>query len=377
MNQKIKVMTVVGTRPEIIRLSRVLAKLDQYVDHILVHTGQNYDYELNEIFFDELKLRRPDHFLEAVGGSVAETIGKILTRVDPLLASEKPDALLVLGDTNSCLVVIAAKRRKIPIFHMEAGNRCFDQRVPEESNRKVVDHLADINMPYSTIAREYLLREGLSPDRVVKTGSPMFEVIHHYLPLIEASTVLTRLGLEREQYFVVSCHREENVDSDRNLAQLVGVLNGLAEKYRLRIIMSTHPRTRNRLIASGEQLNPLVELMKPLGLPDYIQLQRNARAVLSDSGTITEEASILNFPALNIREAHERPEGMEEGAVMMTGLSLARIYQALEVLADQPRSHRLIMPVQDYAVENVSDKVLRIILSYTDYVNSKVWHTTL
>lgn len=376
MNQKIKVMTVVGTRPEIIRLSRVLAKLDKYVEHILVHTGQNYDYELNEVFFDELKLRRPDHFLEAVGGSVAETIGNILTRVDPLLASEKPDALLVLGDTNSCLVVIAAKRRKIPIFHMEAGNRCFDQRVPEESNRKVVDHLADINMPYSTIAREYLLREGLPPDRVVKTGSPMFEVIHHYLPLIEASTVLTRLGLEREQYFVVSCHREENVDSDRNLAQLVGVLNGLAEKYRLRIIMSTHPRTRNRLIASGEQLNPLVELMKPLGLPDYIQLQRNARAVLSDSGTITEEASILNFPALNIREAHERPEGMEEGAVMMTGLSLARIYQALDVLADQPRSHRLIMPVQDYTVENVSDKVLRIILSYTDYVNSKVWHTT-
>lgn len=377
MNQKIKVMTVVGTRPEIIRLSRVLAKLDQYVDHILVHTGQNYDYELNEIFFDELKLRRPDHFLEAVGDSVAETIGNILTRVDPLLASEKPDALLVLGDTNSCLVVIAAKRRKIPIFHMEAGNRCFDQRVPEESNRKVVDHLADINMPYSTIAREYLLREGLPPDRVVKTGSPMFEVIHHYLPLIEASTVMTRLGLEREQYFVVSCHREENVDSDRNLARLVEVLNGLAEKYRLRIIMSTHPRTRNRLIASGEQLNPLVELIKPLGLPDYIQLQRNARAVLSDSGTITEEASILNFPALNIRDAHERPEGMEEGAVMMTGLSLARIYQALEVLADQSRSHRLIMPVQDYAVENVSDKVLRIILSYTDYINSKVWHTTL
>lgn len=377
MIQKIKVMTVVGTRPEIIRLSRVLAKLDQYVDHILVHTGQNYDYELNEIFFDELKLRRPDHFLEAVGGSVAETIGNILTRVDLLLASEIPDALLVLGDTNSCLVVIAAKRRKIPIFHMEAGNRCFDQRVPEESNRKVVDHLADINMPYSTIAREYLLREGLPPDRVVKTGSPMFEVIHHYLPLIEASTVLNRLGLEREKYFVVSCHREENVDSDRNLARLVEVLNGLAEKYRLRIIMSTHPRTRNRLIASGVQLNSLVELMKPLGLPDYIQLQRNSRAVLSDSGTITEEASILNFPALNIREAHERPEGMEEGVAMMTGLSLARIYQALDVLADQPRSHRLIMPVQDYTVENVSDKVLRIILSYTDYVNTKVWHKAL
>jgi UDP-N-acetylglucosamine 2-epimerase (non-hydrolysing) len=377
MNQKIKVMTVVGTRPEIIRLSRVLAKLDQYADHILVHTGQNYDYELNEIFFDELKLRRPDHFLEAVGGSVAETIGNILTRVDPLLASEKPDALLVLGDTNSCLVVIAAKRRKIPIFHMEAGNRCFDQRVPEESNRKVVDHLADINMPYSTIAREYLLREGLSPDRVVKTGSPMFEVIHHYLPLIEASTVLNRLGLEQERYFVVSCHREENVDSDRNLAMLVEVLNGLAERYRLRIIMSTHPRTRNRLIASGVQLNPLVELIKPLGLPDYIQLQRNARAVLSDSGTITEEASILNFPALNIREAHERPEGMEEGAVMMTGLSLERIYQALDVLADQPRCHRLMQPVQDYAFENVSDKVLRIILSYTDYINRAVWHKAL
>jgi UDP-N-acetylglucosamine 2-epimerase (non-hydrolysing) len=312
-----------------------------------------------------------------VGGSVAETIGNMLTRVDPLLASKKPDALLVLGDTNSCLVVIAAKRRKIPIFHMEAGNRCFDQRVPEESNRKVIDHLADINMPYSAIAREYLLREGLPPDRVVKTGSPMFEVIHHYLPLIEASTVLPRMGLEHEQYFVVSCHREENVDSDRNLARLVEVLNGLADRYRLRIIMSTHPRTRNRLNVSGVQLNPLVELMKPLGLPDYIQLQRNARAVLSDSGTITEEASILNFPALNIREAHERPEGMEEGTVMMTGLSLARIYQALDVLADQPRSNRLIMPVQDYAVENVSDKVLRIILSYTDYINSKVWHTAL
>jgi UDP-N-acetylglucosamine 2-epimerase (non-hydrolysing) len=373
MKQKLKVMTVVGTRPEIIRLSRVLAKLDQYTDHVLVHTGQNYDYELNEIFFDELKLRRPDHFLEAVGGSVAETIGNILARVDPLLEREKPDAFLVLGDTNSCLAVIAAKRRKIPIFHMEAGNRCFDQRVPEESNRKVVDHLADINMPYSTIARDYLLREGIPPDRVVKTGSPMHEVIQHYLPQIEASDVLTRLGVERERYFVVSCHREENVDSDRNLAQLVEVLNGLAEQYGLRIIMSTHPRTRNRLTASGAQLSPLVELMKPLGLPDYIQLQRNARAVLSDSGTITEEASILNFPALNIREAHERPEGMEEGTVMMTGLSLTRISQALDILADQPRGHRLILPVQDYAVENVSDKVLRIIMSYTDYVKRVVW----
>ena len=374
MKQKLKVMTVVGTRPEVIRLSRVLAKLDQYTEHVLVHTGQNYDYELNEIFFDEMKLRRPDYFLEAVGRSVAETIGNILVRVDPLLESEKPDALLVLGDTNSCLAVIAAKRRKIPIFHMEAGNRCFDQRVPEESNRKVVDHLADINMPYSSIARDYLLREGIPPDRVVKTGSPMHEVIQHYLPLIEASDVLIRLGVERERFFVVSCHREENVDSDRNLSQLVEVLNGLAEQYGLRIIMSTHPRTRNRLNESGAKLNSLVELIKPLGLPDYIQLQRNARAVLSDSGTITEEASILNFPALNIREAHERPEGMEEGVVMMTGLSFNRIAQALDVLADQPRGQRLIPPVKDYAVDNVSDKVLRIILSYTDYVNRAVWH---
>jgi UDP-N-acetylglucosamine 2-epimerase (non-hydrolysing) len=374
MKQKLKVMTVVGTRPEVIRLSRVLGKLDQYTEHVLVHTGQNYDYELNEIFFDEMKLRRPDYFLEAVGRSVMETIGNILVRVDPLLESEKPDALLVLGDTNSCLAVIAAKRRKIPIFHMEAGNRCFDQRVPEESNRKVVDHLADINMPYSSIARDYLLREGIPPDRVVKTGSPMHEVIQHYLPLIEASDVLIRLGVERERFFVVSCHREENVDSDRNLSQLVEVLNGLAEQYGLRIIMSTHPRTRNRLNESGAKLNSLVELIKPLGLPDYIQLQRNARAVLSDSGTITEEASILNFPALNIREAHERPEGMEEGVVMMTGLSFNRIAQALDVLADQPRGQRLIPPVKDYAVENVSDKVLRIILSYTDYVNRAVWH---
>lgn len=373
MKQKLKVMTVVGTRPEIIRLSRVLAKLDRYADHVLVHTGQNYDYELNEIFFDELKLRRPDHFLEAVGGSVAETIGNILARIDPLLEREKPDALLVLGDTNSCLAVIAAKRRKIPIFHMEAGNRCFDQRVPEESNRKVVDHLADINLPYSDIAREYLLREGIPPDRVIKTGSPMHEVIHHYLPQIDASDVLARLGLEREQYFVVSCHREENVDSDRHLAQLVETLNGLAQQYGLRIIMSTHPRTRKRLESSGARLDPLVELMKPLGLPDYIQLQRHARAVLSDSGTITEEANILNFPALNIREAHERPEGMEEGAVMMTGLSFLRIQQALDILADQPRGERLIRPVHDYAMGNVSDKVLRIILSYTDYVKRVVW----
>ena len=373
MKKKLKVMTVVGTRPEIIRLSRVMAKLDRYTDHVLVHTGQNYDYELNQIFFDELKLRRPDHFLDAVGASVAETIGNILARVDPLLEREKPEALLVLGDTNSCLAVIAAKRRKIPIFHMEAGNRCFDQRVPEETNRKVVDHLADINLPYSDIAREYLLREGMPPDRVIKTGSPMYEVIHYYLPQIEASDVLARLGLTPEQYFVVSCHREENVDSDQHLGQLVQTLNGLAERYGLRIIMSAHPRTRNRLTSSGAQLNPKIELMKPLGFPDYIQLQRHARAVLSDSGTITEEANILNFSALNIREAHERPEGMEEGAVMMTGLSLTRILQALEILADQPRSQRLMHLVQDYAFDNVSDKVLRIILSYTDYVQRVVW----
>lgn len=373
MNQKLKVMTVVGTRPEIIRLSRVLAKLDRYTEHVLVHTGQNYDYELNQIFFDELQLRRPDHFLEAVGSSVAETIGNILARVDPLLERERPDALLVLGDTNSCLAVIAAKRRKIPIFHMEAGNRCFDQRVPEESNRKVVDHLADINLPYSDIAREYLLREGIPPDRVIKTGSPMREVLHHYLPLIEASDVLTRLGLAPEQYFVVSCHREENVDSDSHLAQLVTTLNGLAQQFGLRVIMSTHPRTRNRLVSSGAQLDPLVELMKPMGFPDYVQLQRHARAVLSDSGTITEEANILDFPALNIREAHERPEGMEEGAVMLTGLSYGRIQQALQIIADQGRGQGLIHPVRDYAMENVSDKVLRIILSYTDYVRRVVW----
>ena len=373
MTKKLKVMTVVGTRPEIIRLSRVVSKLDLYTDHVFVHTGQNYDYELNEIFFDELKLRRPDHFLEAVGNSVAETIGNILMRIDPILVSEKPDAFLVLGDTNSCLAVIAAKRRKIPIFHMEAGNRCFDQRVPEESNRKVVDHLADINLPYSDIAREYLLREGILPDRIIKTGSPMHEVIHHYLPLIEGSEVLTRLGLIEEQYFVFSCHREENVDSDIHLSQLVQTLNDLAEQYGLRIIMSTHPRTRNRLDSSGAKLNPLIELMKPLGFPDYIQLQRHARTVLSDSGTITEEANILNFPAINIREAHERPEGMEEGGVMMAGLSSIRVMQALEILADQPRERRLIRPVADYSVENVSDKVLRIILSYTDYVNRVVW----
>jgi UDP-N-acetylglucosamine 2-epimerase (non-hydrolysing) len=374
MSEKLKIMTVVGTRPEIIRLSRVLAKLDRYTDHVLVHTGQNYDYELNQIFFEELGLRAPDHFLNAVGTSVAETIGNIITKTDSLLDSEKPDAFLVLGDTNSCLAVIAAKRRKIPIFHMEAGNRCFDQRVPEESNRKVVDHLADINLPYSDIAREYLLREGLLPDRVVKTGSPMGEVLAHYRPQIEASDILSRLSLQAEQYFVVSCHREENVDAPEPLGKLASVLNGLAERYRERIIVSTHPRTRKRLSEAGIAFHPCVELMKPLGFPDYICLQANARAVLSDSGTISEESSILNFPALNIREAHERPEAMEEGSVMLVGLDLERVFQGLSILGDQTRGEaRLLYPVADYSYSNVSDKVLRLIVSYTDYVNRIVW----
>jgi len=374
--KKLKVMTIVGTRPEVIRLSRVLAKLDAHTEHVLVHTGQNFDYELNEIFFEELALRRPDHFLEAAGVTAAETIGNILTRIDPVLEQEKPDALLVLGDTNSCLAVIAAKKRHIPIFHMEAGNRCFDQRVPEESNRKVVDHLADINMPYSDIAREYLLREGLPPDRVVKTGSPMYEVLHHYLPQIEASDVLQRLQLQQGRYFVLSCHREENVDGPAGTENLAALLNDLATEYGLPVIMSTHPRTRKRIDALGVTLDPLVQLLKPLGLPDYVQLQRHARAVLSDSGTITEESNILNFPALNIRQVHERPEGMEEGAVMMTGLSLERVRQGLAILEPQLRGSTAacgIQPVRDYAVPNVSDKVLRIILSYADFVKRVVW----
>lgn len=370
---KLKVMSIVGTRPEIIRLSRVLAKLDEHTAHTLVHTGQNYDYELNEIFFKELGLRRPDHFLDAVGESSAVTVGNIIAKVDPLLASACPDALLVLGDTNSCLAVIAAKKRRVPIFHMEAGNRCFDQRVPEESNRKVVDHLADINMPYSDIAREYLLREGLPPDRVIKTGSPMHEVLHHYLPKIDASDVLERLRLSAGQYFVVSCHREENVDADAKLDQLAQVLNTLARRFAQPVIMSTHPRTRKRLEARGAQLDPLVQLLKPLGLPDYIQLQRHSRAVLSDSGTITEESNILDFPALNIREAHERPEGMEEGAVVLTGLSVDRVLQGLEMLDKRDRQQRISRQVHDYSNGNVSDKVVRIIHSYTDYVNRVVW----
>ena len=373
---KLKVVTVVGTRPEIIRLSRVMARMDECMDHVLVHTGQNYDYELNQIFFDDLSIRKPDFFLDsaAPGNTACQTVGAVIARVDEVLHEVRPDALLVLGDTNSCLAAYPAKRRKIPVFHMEAGNRCFDQRVPEEINRKIVDHISDINLCYSDIAREYLLREGLPPDRVIKTGSPMFEVLHHYRPGIESSDVLGRLGLEPERYFVVSAHREENIDSPEQFAKLVRVLNGIAETYRQRIIVSTHPRTRKRVEESGVRLDERVELMKPLGFCDYVRLQREARATLSDSGTITEESSILNFPALNIRNAHERPEGMEEAAVMMTGLELDRVLQGLQILESQPRDdNRLLRLVGDYSMPNVSDKVVRIVLSYTDYVNRVVW----
>ena len=373
-----KVMTVVGTRPEIIRLSRVMAALDKHTDHILVHTGQNFDYELNEVFFSDLEIRKPDHFLNAAGANAAETIGNTIIKLDPVLAEVQPEALLILGDTNSCLAAYPAKRRKIPVFHMEAGNRCFDERVPEETNRKIVDHVADINLTYSDIAREYLLREGLPPDRVIKTGSPMFEVLNHYAPKIDASDVLARLGLRPLDYFVVSAHREENIESDRNFGNLVKILNGLAENRGKRVIVTTHPRTRNRVNALGVTFHKRVELLKPLGFCDYVKLQKNALAVLSDSGTINEESSILNFPALNIREAHERPEGMEEAVVMMTGLEVERVFQGLAILADQKRGvERTIRPVTDYTMPNVSDKVLRIILSYMDYVNRNVWKKQL
>lgn len=372
--KKMKIVTVVGTRPEIIRLSRVVAKLDQYCEHVLIHTGQNYDYELNQIFFDDLGIRKPDHFLNAAGASGAETIGKVIIAVDGVLAAERPDAMLVLGDTNSCMAVIPAKRRKIPTFHMEAGNRCFDMRVPEEINRRIVDHTADINLTYSAIARDYLLREGLPPDMVIKTGSPMFEVLNHYREGIEASNVLFRLQLEPEKFFVVSAHREENVDSDKNFLKLVGVLNCVAENYGYPVIVSTHPRTQKRVDAMGIRFNSLVRLLKPLGFKDYNKLQMTAKAVLSDSGTITEESSILNFPALNIREAHERPEGMEEGAVMMVGLEEMRVMQALLVLESQERGEmRSLRLVDDYRIPNVAEKIVRLVHSYTDYVNRVVW----
>jgi UDP-N-acetyl-L-fucosamine synthase len=374
--KKLKVLSVVGTRPEIIRLSRVLAALDRDCEHILVHTGQNYDYELNQVFFDDLGVRKPDFFLNCAEKSVsaANTIGNLITAVDEVLAQVNPDAMLVLGDTNSCLSVIPAKRRKVPIFHMEAGNRCFDQRVPEETNRRIVDHIADINLTYSSIAREYLLREGLPPDQIIKTGSPMFEVLHHYMPQIQNSDALKRLDLQSTKYFLVSAHREENIESEHSFAKLVHVLNTIAAVYNLPVVVSTHPRTQKRVDATGTVFHPLVRLMKPLGFHDYVNLQMNARAVLSDSGTINEESSILNFPALNLREAHERPEGMEEAAVMMVGLETDRVRQGLSILERQAAGHeRSLRLVADYSMPNVSDKVVRIIHSYTDYVKRVVW----
>lgn len=374
--KRLKVMTVVGTRPEIIRLSAVINKLEESeaIEHILVHTGQNYDYELNEVFFEDFKLRKPDYFLNAATGTPVETIGNILVKIDPILDEVKPDAFLVLGDTNSCLCAIAAKRKHIPIFHMEAGNRCFDQRVPEETNRKIVDHISDINLTYSDIAREYLLREGLPADRIIKTGSPMFEVLNSRKDDIEKSDVVERLELEEGKYFVVSAHREENINLEKNFMDLIESLNTVAEKYELPIIVSTHPRTRNMIEAKNIELNPLISLLKPLGFNDYVKLQIGSKAVLSDSGTISEESSILGFKALNIRQAHERPEAMEEAAVMMVGLSQGRILQGLEILETQEKD--TLRLVGDYSMANVSDKVLRIIVSYTDYVNRVVWGET-
>ncbi|UDN36144.1 non-hydrolyzing UDP-N-acetylglucosamine 2-epimerase [Proteus sp. NMG38-2] len=372
--KKLKVVSVVGTRPEIIRLSRVLIKLDQFCEHIIVHTGQNYDYELNEVFFTDLGVRKPDYFLNAAGANAAETIGNVIIKVDQVLEKVMPEAVLILGDTNSCISAIPAKRRKIPIFHMEAGNRCFDQRVPEETNRRIVDHTADINLTYSDIARQYLLSEGIPADRVIKTGSPMFEVLSHYMEEIDNSKVLSRLGLESGAFFVVSAHREENVDSPKHLMKLVNILNTVAEKYNLPVIVSTHPRTRKRIDDHGITFHDNIQLLKPLGFHDYNHLQKHAKAVLSDSGTITEESSIMNFPALNIREAHERPEGFEEASVMMVGLECDRVLQALNILASQPKGNeRLLRQVADYSMPNVSDKVVRIIHSYTDYVKRVVW----
>lgn len=374
--KKLKVITVVGTRPEIIRLARVMAKLDESsaIEHIIIHTGQNYDYELNQIFFDDLNIRKPDYFLNAAGATATETVGQILIKIDPLLEELKPDAFLVLGDTNSCLCAIPAKKRHIPIFHMEAGNRCFDQRVPEETNRKIVDHISDVNLTYSDIAREYLLREGLPADRIIKTGSPMFEVLNHYLPSIQKSDVLSRLNLGEHKYFVVSAHREENINNEKNFLGFLACLNLIAEKYNFPIIVSTHPRTRKMIDAKGITLHENIQLLKPLGFNDYNALQMNSFAVLSDSGTISEESSILNFPALNIRDAHERPEAMEEASVMMVGLNPERVLQGLVQLGSQKRGEeRIFRKVADYSMPNVSDKMVRIIISYTDYIKRVVW----
>lgn len=374
--KKLKIVSVIGTRPEIIRLSRVFAALDNYCEHILVHTGQNYDYELNQIFFDDLGVRKPDYFLNSASKSVsaANTIGNLITSVDKVLGDVQPDAMLVLGDTNSCLSVISAKRRKIPIFHMEAGNRCFDLRVPEETNRRIVDHTADINLTYSSIARDYLLREGLPPDQVIKIGSPMYEVLNHYLPQIEASNILSELGLLEQSYYVVSVHREENIEPNHAFSKFVGVLNAVAEENNLPVIVSTHPRTQKKIDALGVKFHSHVQLLKPLGFFDYVKLQKSAKAVLSDSGTINEESSVLNFPALNLRESHERPESMEEASVMMVGLEIGRVQQGLNILNSQLRgTERELRLVADYSMPNISDKVLRIIHSYTDYVNRVVW----